>query len=73
MSSVMGKGDTEPGKANIVAFAPRLEVRRELPPTDEEMREYRAIKVRLMRMLLEWEKVRSTCPLAIKIINEDGR
>lgn len=72
MSSVMGKGDTEPGKSKIVALAPRLEVRREMPPTDEEVREYRAVKERLMRMLLEWEKVRNQCPLAKKILSEDG-
>jgi hypothetical protein len=64
--------NTEPventGTAKVLRFVARPPSRREPPATDEEIREYRRNKARLMKMLDEWEAVRTHCPLARKIL-----
>lgn len=41
----------------------------EPPPTSDEIREWREIRPQVLRMLQEWDMVRTACPLASKIIN----
>ena len=64
--------NTEPventGTARILRFSARSAIKREPAPTDDELREYRRNKARLMKMLDEWDQVRSHCPLARKIL-----
>jgi hypothetical protein len=53
-------------------FTARPASKREAPPTNAEILEYRRIRPRLLKMLDEWEVVRDECPLARKILQGDS-
>jgi hypothetical protein len=58
---------------NVVALFGRTHTKREAPPTDEELMEYRRIRPRLLQMLREWDalKSQSGCPVARAIFDSD--
>lgn len=61
---------SEPIAGNITPF-PMERVRRpEPPPSDAELAEYRRIRPQLLQMLAEWQKIRSMCPLATRLVSE---
>jgi hypothetical protein len=69
--------ETEP--SNVVSFAAVAhKSRTELPPTDEELAEYRRMRPALLAMIAEWPKllkqhqaITSNCVLAKQILSGD--
>lgn len=55
---------------NIVQFAQSRRRHHEPPATDEELAEYRQIRVKLLKMLDEWEVIRGQlgCPVMRNIL-----
>lgn len=64
---VVGKAHAAP-TSTVTPFR-KLPFKREPLATDDELREYRQMLPLLRRMVADWEKVRSTCPLARKILD----
>lgn len=68
-------GSATPGgsdRAKVVPIgAARDRRRREPGPSDAEMAEYRRMKPALLKMLQEWEVIKTMCPIAKRLVADE--